>query len=149
MIWGDLINPVRKLHLLFVQEFSMDPTLYTRDIELNGIPVPFPDFIDDFDEWDETRLPADLQDLLPLHPVERALIEGPLLPIQIIKLKNAQEIDSLFAAILSLERAWMIKSATFSEDKMKFAETFFAAEGLKLSNRAGFKRIQALKETKS
>ncbi len=149
MIWGEVVNSVRKLHLHLVQEHSLDPALYTRDISIDTTPLPFPDSIDDFDEWDEPQLPQDLQDLLPLHPVERALIEGPILPIQIIQFTTPKEIESLLASILALEKEWMEKSGTFSNERMNATRDFLRAEGLKLLVRAGLRTLTSTKEMKS
>jgi len=149
MIWGEVINSIRQLHLDLVQEFSLDPALYTRDIEITPIPIPFPEYLDDFEEWDELSVPSELQDLLPLHPVERALIEGPLLPIQIIKFKNPREIELLFAAVLGLEKSWLDQNKKLSPDKIKFMESFFSVQTLKLSVRAGFQKLATTKDVKS
>jgi len=146
MIWGEVINCVRKLHLSLVQEFSVDPALYTRDLEVDSDGIPFPEAIDDFDEWQETPMPQELQDILPLHPVERALIEGPLLPIQLIRFGSAKEIDALFGRILRLENSWLEISKTRTPERTRFVEVFLQAQALKLITRAGFRKLTSLKE---
>lgn len=149
MIWGEVINSVRRLHLFLVQECGVDPTLFTRDIPISGTLVPFPDSIDDFEEWEETPLPSELHDLLPLHPVERALIEGSLLPIQIIRFKTPREIESLFDAIIVLERKWMESSGTSSSDRLESVRNFLRAETLKLQVRAGLRTLAPTKDKTS
>jgi len=149
MIWGDVVNSVRKLHLYLVQEHSIDPALYTRDIPVSGPSIPFPDSVDDFEEWEEPVLPTELQDLLPLHPVERALIEGSLLPIQIIQFKNPREIESLLASVLALEKDWLKKSGTFTPERMDSTREFLKAEGIRLLVRAGLRTLASTKEMKS
>ncbi len=146
MIWGEIINSVRRLHLFLVQEFAIDPALFTRDIPVAGVSIPFPDSIDDFEEWEETPLPAELHDLLPLHPVERALIEGSLLPIQIVRFKSTREIESLFEAIGALERNWMEASGTTSPERFKSVQNFLRAETLKLQVRAGLRTLASTKD---
>jgi hypothetical protein len=149
MIWGDVVNSVRKLHLHLVQEHGIDAALYTRDIPVSGPAIPFPDSVDDFEEWEEPLLPTELQDLLPLHPVERALIEGRLLPIQIIQFKTPREIESLLSSILALEKDWLEKSGTFTTGRIDSAREFLKAEGLRLIVRAGLRTLVSAKEIKS
>ena len=51
MIWGEVINLVRHIHLGLLQEFSLEPTLLMKDIELKGASdFVFPDAVDDFEE---------------------------------------------------------------------------------------------------
>ncbi len=146
MIWGEVINSVRKLHLDLIQEFSISPKLLAQDLELPWDRIAFPEAVDDFDEWEELPLPSELQDLIPLHPVERALIEGPLLPIQLVRFRSKREVESLFSAISSLEKDWLQKTRTFSPDKAQFIETFCSVQALKTSVRAGFRPLQPAKE---
>ncbi|MBU6153849.1 MAG: hypothetical protein KGP28_06060 [Bdellovibrionales bacterium] len=148
MIWGDIVNSVRRLHLHLVQEHSVDPALFTRDITLSSSIIHFPGSVDDFEEWEETPLPPDLNDLLPLHPVERALIEGPLLPIQIIRFRNAGQIESLINEILALEQNWLESSGTFSTARMDAARAFLRAEGVRLIVRAGLRNLTTAKDLK-
>ncbi len=146
MIWGEIINPVRKLHLELAREFSIPHALLAKDIELDPSGIPFPEAVDDFDEWQEIPLPAEMQDLIPLHPVERVLLEGPLLPIQLVRFESASAIERLFAAILSLEKEWLRQHRLLTPDKIRFLENFSAATALKLSIRAGFQKIKPIQE---
>lgn len=149
MIWGEVINSVRKLHMDLLQEFTLSPQLFTQDIELPADFVVFPEAIDDFDEWEELPLPPELQDVVPLHPVERALIEGPLLPIQLVRFRSKREIETLFSSISALEKCWLEKARTLSPDKVQFIETFCSVQALKTAVRAGFRPLQPAKEEKS
>jgi len=149
MIWGEVINAVRKLHLDLIRDFQVPQALCTRDLELPEGILPFPRAIDDFDEWEEEPLPADLQDLLPLHPVERTLIEGPLLPIQRVEFETREEIERLFAAILTLEKSWLSQNRLETVDRIGFIENFCTIQTLKFSVRAGFRMLSALKEKKN
>ncbi len=142
MIWGEIINPVRKLHLDLARDFSVPAALFSKDVELLSAAIPFPEAIDDFDEWDEIPLPPALQDLVPLHPVERALLEGPLLPIQHVRFASVGGIEELMAAILTLEKEWLHHHRVFTEDKAGFLVNFAAATSLKLSVRAGFGKLK-------
>jgi hypothetical protein len=149
MIWGEVINSIRKLHLDLIQVFSLSPKLYSADIELPPALIGFPEALDDFDEWDELPLPPELQDLVPLHPVERALIEGPLLPIQLVRFRSRREIESLFSSITTLEKSWLEKSGAGSPDKIHFIETFCSVQALKTAVRAGFRPLHPAKEEKT
>jgi hypothetical protein len=148
MIWGDVINSIRRLHLHMTMDLGIDAALFTRDIGISNTEIPMPASVDDFEEWEEAALPADLIDLLPLHPVERALIEGPLLPIQIIRFESAAGIESLMASILALEEEWMEKSRTKSPERQHAVRDFLKAEGIKLGVRAGFRKLASAKEMK-
>jgi hypothetical protein len=146
MIWGEIINSVRKIHLDLIQDCSVPSVLSSRDVELDSESLPFPEAIDDYDEWEELPLPQDLQDIIPLHSVERALIEGPLLPIQHIRFHSALEIERLFASILTLEKEWLQKSKILTPDKVQFLENACAVGALKISVRAGFQKQKPMKE---
>lgn len=147
MIWGEIINSVRNLHRDLAEEFHLPVELYSRDLELSPLALPFPEPLDDFDEWLEPQFPDPLGELIPLHPVERALIEGPLLPIQKINFPSKHDIDRLFAHLMSMEKEWMEKTGTSSPDKVQYVENFLVVQSLKLSVRAGFGKISAVKGT--
>ena len=149
MIWGEIINSVRKIHLDLASDYGLDPALFTRDIELSSMGVPYPRSLDDFEEWDEFSLPRELQDLLPLHPVERALIEGPLLPIHLIEFQSPEEIHSLYRSILLLERDWLEKTRTSTPENLKFIESQCHAWALRMTVRAGFRKLSPTKESET
>jgi hypothetical protein len=146
MIWGEIINSVRKIHLDLVQECSVPAALVSRDAELDPAGISFPESVDDFDEWEEIPLPVELQDVIPLHPVERALVEGPVLPIQHVRFVSAAEIERLFASILALEKDWLTRIASLTPDRVRFLENAIAVQALKLSVRAGFRSLKPMKE---
>ncbi|NDG85526.1 MAG: hypothetical protein EBX52_10910 [Proteobacteria bacterium] len=146
MIWGDVINAVRKIHLDLVQECSVPPALVSKDLELAPAEIPFPEAVDDFDEWEETPLPAELQDVIPLHSVERALVEGPVLPIQHVRFVSSSGIESLFASVLALEKDWLTRAKLLTPDRVRFLENAIAVQALKLSVRAGFRSLKPMKE---
>jgi hypothetical protein len=145
MIWGEVINALRNLHRDLVVEFSVPPALFSEDRELQREIVVFPAALDDFDEWIEPVFEEPLAELIPLHPVERVLVEGPLLPIQKIKFASKAEIDALFASMISLEKEWFTKCGIASLDKTQYIENFLVVQALKLSVRAGFGKFAALK----
>ena len=144
MIWGELINQIRNLHLELLDQFSILPIIFTRDIELNTTGFPFPSFADDFDEWEQPALPNKILEALEFHSVERALLEGPLLPIQKVVM-NEESWDILFQAILQLEKEWLEKSKIFTPEKLSFIEQNLRAKFLQLrrrnSGRFGLKAV--------
>ncbi len=145
MIWGEIVNSVRSLHSSFFREFSLDPKLSTQDVELTSTRnLQFPELIDDFDEWDEFIPEEGLEDIIPLHPVERALVEGPLMPIQKIHFHSKNEIDILFASILSLEKEWCEKVKLASPDRFQFIENALVVQALKTSKRSGFIKLSTV-----
>jgi len=146
MIWGEVINSVRRIHLDLVQECSVPAALVSKDAELTDAEIPFPEAVDDFDEWEEIAIPPELQDIIPLHPVERALIEGPVLPIQQVRFVSSAEIERLFASILVLEKDWLSKAKLLTPDRVRFLENAIAVQALKLSVRAGFRSLKPMKE---
>ena len=149
MIWGEVINGVRGLHLKLIKDFAVDPKTFLKDQELRIEGFPYPEAKDDFDEWDEFPLEADLQDVIPLHPVERVLIEGSILPIQKVSFHSKNEIDVLFGSILRLEKEWLEKLRLDSPDKLQFVENDCAVQALRISTKAGFSKLSAVKSKSS
>ncbi len=145
MIWGEVINSVRSLHLKLVQEFGLDPKHFLRDVDLNLSGIPFPESEDDFEEWSEFPLPESLTDVIPLHSVERALVEGPILPIQKVRFHSKNDVDMLFGAILRLEKEWMDKTKTTSADKLLFIENDCTLQALRVSAKAGLSKLSAVR----
>jgi hypothetical protein len=142
MIWGEVVNSVRSIHLSLIHEFALDPKLILKDVEFTTSPVfPFPKEIDDFDEWDELLPVPALEDILPLHPVERVLLEGPILPIQKVEFQNRGELEELFHTIFAYEKEWSQKLKVLTPSTEKFLERACATQALKLSTRLGFNKL--------
>ena len=135
MIWGQIINEVRSLHLEFLDQYSISPHQFSSDIELTVEQFPFPTLGENFEDWETTILPEKIQEALELHAVERALIEGPLLPIQEVLIQN-HEWETLILAILGLEKDWMIKTKLFTDEKYSFIELTLRAKLLQLQRRS-------------
>lgn len=112
---------------------------------MSGSGFPFPEAEDDFDEWTEIELAPEIQDVIPLHSVERVLIEGPILPIQKIKFHSKNEIDALFGSILRLEKEWCEKTKIASPDKILFIENDCTLQALRIAGKAGFNKLTALR----
>ena len=121
MIWGQVINSVRSVHLELLDQYSIIPTLLSADLELSSDEFPFPAAGDEFDDWETLPISEKIQEALEFHAVERVLIEGPLLPIQEVIL-NDQEWDKLFRAIVLLETQWLKLTKLFSDEKVLFIE---------------------------
>jgi hypothetical protein len=146
MIWGEVVNSVRSVHLSLLHEFSFDPKLILKDVEFSKDPAafPFPAELDDFDEWDELVPVHALEDILPLHPVERVLLEGPILPIQKVNFTSKIELEGLFITILNYEKEWAKSLKIMTPAMEKFLERAFASQALKLATRLGFSKLGAV-----
>ena len=145
MIWGEVVNSVRSIHLSLLHEFSIDPKLFLKDVEFADVEILiFPRQLDDFDEWDELIPAQALEDILPFHPVERVLLEGPLLPIQKVEFQSRIELEALFRQVLYFEKEWMKHFRLLDPSIEKFLERTCAAQALKLSTRLGFTRLGAV-----
>jgi hypothetical protein len=143
MIWGQVINSVRSLHLELLDHFAIPPAQFNTDVELSTEGFPFPIAGENFEEWETVVLPDKIQEALELHAVERALIEGPLLPIQEIIIKD-EEWEPLILAILRLEKEWLGKIKLHQEDKYSFIEKNLRAKFLQLQKRAGRFSLKAV-----
>jgi len=143
MIWGEIVNSVRSVHLSLLHEFAFDPKVMLKDVEFSEDPAtfPFPKELDDFDEWDELLPIPALEDILPLHPVERVLLEGPILPIQKVEFQSKIELEGLFISILNYEKEWASKLKLMTPSMEKFLERACASQALKLSTRLGFNKL--------
>jgi len=148
MIWGEVLNAVRGLHLEAVDAFRIAPQTLSRDVELDSArDFPFPESTECFEEWEWMAIPEALQDALELHPVERVLIEGPLLPIEGILIRDEAQWQKLGDAIFALEKEWLEKSVPLQErttDRMAPIEQSLKARWLKLLPRTGLKRLKAV-----
>lgn len=145
MIWGEIVNTVRQFHCDFFQEFHLDPRLCTKETELNTADFPYPTQVDDFDEWNEFIPPPEWEDILPLHPVERILVEGPLLPIQKLEFHSKSEVDVLFAAILSLHKEWCLAHKLSTPERILFLEKRCVANALKIATRLGYLKLNSVR----
>lgn len=144
MIWGEIVNSVRSFNYDFLSEFRLDPKLCLKEMQLAAADFPYPEQIDDFDEWNEFIPGNGLEDILPLHPVERVLVEGPLLPIQKIDFNSKSEVDVLYAAIFSLQKEWCDQLKLTTPERMLFLEKSCVSNALRISNRLGFIKLNAL-----
>ena len=143
MIWGEFINQIRNLHLELLDQFSIQPALFTGDVELQSEGFPFPEAGDDFGEWETPALPEKIMEALEFHPVERVLLEGPLMPIQEVVI-HADQWEKLFQAVMNLEKEWLTKTKLVSPEKLSFIEQNLRAKFLQLQRRSGRFGLKAL-----
>ena len=143
MIWGEIINSLRSIHLSLTQEFEIDPKCFLEDVDFKNLaPFPFPKEIDDFDEWNELIPSPALEDLLPHHPVERVLLEGPILPIQKIEFYSKKEITNLFQSILACELLWAGQLNLLTPEMKKYLERACSASALRCASRLGYPPVE-------
>jgi hypothetical protein len=143
MIWGDFINHIRTMHAECIEAFGIHPSVFSHDIELNSGAFPFPAEGDDFGEWDGAEFPSAIQEALELHPVERVLMEGQLMPIHEIKIRE-HDWAPLQQAILELEKDWLQKTKLFTPEKFSFVEKNLGARFVQLQRRAGRFSLKAI-----
>lgn len=136
MIWGDLINQLRMLHLELMDRFAIQPRAFLQDVELNADDFPFPEATEEFGEWNPPFLPEKIEESIEFHPVERVLMEGPLMPIQEVQLAPPQW-DSLYSALLRLEREWLTKTKLHSPEKFEWLEQNLHSRISQLKKRSG------------
>lgn len=143
MIWGEFVNQIRILHAELLDQFSIQPSTFTVDVELASEHFPFPESSGDYGEWDPPAFPEKITEALEFHPVERVLLEGPLLPIQDVVLKP-NDWEKIQQAIISLELEWMSKTKLHSPEKQQFLENNIRARFLQLQRRFGGMGLKAV-----
>lgn len=144
MIWGELITQIRNLHLELLDQYSLQPTCFSQDMELQAEGFPYPASNGEYGDWEPTEIPAKIAEALEFHAVERVLLEGPLLPIQEVNI-SSDHWEPLYQAIFKLEVEWLQKAKLSSPDKLTFIEQSLRAKFLSLrrkhSGHSGLKLI--------
>jgi hypothetical protein len=143
MIWGEFINQLRALHVDFLDEFQIHHSVCAHDVELSSAGFPYPKDAGDFDEWTPVRHAPQLEESLELHSVERVLIEGPLMPIQTVDLKDV-DWSALETAILGLEKQWLEKNRLFTAEHFEFIRKNLSARFVQLQRRSGRFALKAI-----
>jgi len=128
MIWGEVINAVRSLHLKMLDEYNWTPTFIGNEVKFSESKFHFPKSKGNFSDWHEKSIP----DALEMHAVERVLLEGPLLPVEQIAIQNESEATIIFKQILFLEREWLQKQNIHNSDTVSFLEKNWTNEWLPL-----------------
>lgn len=136
MIWGEFVTQIRNLHSELLDQHSIQPQQFLIDLELATEGFPFPVSSDDYGEWNPPLFPEKIQEALEFHPVERVLLEGPLLPIQEVVIPS-EAWEHLFQAIFNLEKEWLQKSGLFSPERLTFVEQNLRAKFIQLQRRSG------------
>lgn len=107
MIWGDWINLLRQLHYAFWLKYPVEP----KNISL-FTPFHFPKATHTLGEWHPWEpqgltAPSSHMEFLESHPVERILLEGPLLPLQFVQFKSPNDLMALIHQLYTLEQEWL------------------------------------------
>ncbi len=143
MIWGEFINQIRNLHLELLDQYAILPSTYISDIELTTDGFPYPTAGDDYGDWETPALPEKILEALEMHPVERVLIEGPLMPIQEVVI-TPENWESLFTAVINLETEWLKKAKLFNPEKLAFIDQNLRAKFIQLQRRSGRFGLKAI-----
>ena len=144
MIWGELINGIRNLHFEFLNQFELPVQVFLKEVELTRENFPYPPSAHEFGDWEPAHFPASINDGLEMHPVERVLLEGPLLPLEQVVLKSETQSSELFIAILNLEVEWIQKVGIFTPEKQNFFEQTIKNLRIRIQAKAGIGRLKSV-----
>ncbi|MBS1958447.1 MAG: hypothetical protein JST80_03155 [Bdellovibrionales bacterium] len=142
MIWGEVIQEIRRFHLALVEQ---SPTLlkaHSPELALDGTAVPFPAATGDMDDWNPDHLPGSIAEWVEFHPVERVLLEGPLLPIEKVNFPTDQEFTMFANSIVELEKNWMRRIGPGAANIPSNWEQELRSRLLRLQTRAGLRRLR-------
>jgi hypothetical protein len=149
MIWGEIIQELRLYHHALIDHAPALRKPHSLDLQLVFPESLLPKPTGEMMEWSDSPIYSgpnqliepDLADWLELHPVERALIEGPLLPIQQIRFASTDAFSEFIHALIELETKWLL-SIRGLEHAPKNWEIELRGRILKLQNRAGLTRLR-------
>ena len=142
MIWGEVIQEIRRFHLALVELSSTRLKPHSPELALDGASVPFPSATGDMDDWNEDHLPASIAEWIEFHPVERVLLEGPLLPIEKVNFPTNQEFTMFANSIVELEKNWMKRIGPAAANIPGNWEQELRSRLLRLQTRAGGRRLR-------
>jgi hypothetical protein len=142
MIWGEIVNQVRNLHADFLDEFHPQTKSFSS-VELEADSFPYPADSGEYGEWEPSPNSHVQMEVLELHPVERVLLEGPLLPIQEVKLQGS-EWNLLEQAILELEMQFLQKTKLHQPEQKEFIQKKLHARFMQLQRHSGQLTLKAL-----
>lgn len=140
MIWGEVIQEIRRFHLALVEQV---PTLFkphSPDLTLEPA-VAFPASTGDMDDWNPDHLPSSMAEWIEFHPVERVLLEGPLLPIEKVAFPTEHEFGNFASSIIELERNWIKRTGRLADVPANW-EHELRGRLLRLQTRAGVRRLR-------
>ena len=144
MTWGEVINGIRHLHFDFLNQFELPVQVFQKEVTLLSQNFPFPSSTQKFGEWEAASFPQSIADGLELHPIERVLLEGPILPIEIFSLQNTEQFNELYTAIFDLEKEWLLKTGLYEPSKVTFFEQNLKALQLRAQSKAGIGRLKVV-----
>jgi len=101
MTWGDLLKQITSLHLQFLEHFPLD---YTESVKLERriLPFPEPQHIDQNYRWN--LISEDPRILF--HPLERALLEGPISPNETFRFRSPAHCKLFFETLCVCDQEW-------------------------------------------
>ena len=145
MIWGDVINAIRSLHLNLMESLSLHSEWFSHEPVFTPIEISFLPSSGQFSTWKSIEVPA----FLEFSPIERRLLEGPLLPTEKVTIPNEQALAQLSAQILLLETEWLIhvsneRREVQLESSLKTLEQLWRSEWLKIQTKTGFNRFKVV-----
>lgn len=143
MIWGELVDQLREVHLGFLDQFGIHPRAFLQDCEIHCDDFPYPAASEDYGDWIPAEIPEKIAEAIELHPVERILLEGPILPIQEVRLNQA-EWNRILETLIRLERQWLSQTRLLNEESYQYFETQIRTRIQNLQRRSGATGLRAL-----
>jgi hypothetical protein len=145
MIWGDVINAVRSLHLNLMESLSLQSEWFSQEVIFTPVDLCFLPSGGQFTTWKAREVPA----FLEFSPIERMLVEGPLLPTERVTIPNEQALAQLSEQIFILETEWLIQLSNEHrevelEPSLKILEQLWRSEWLKIQTKTGFNRLKVV-----
>lgn len=111
MTWGVVIQELRRFHLSLLEQTPSLFVPHSPEFSLHTPESVFPKPTDDMEDWNEDELPEQIASWIEFHPVERALLEGPLLPIQKVSFSSESDFLHFVDAVIDLERRWLTSTS--------------------------------------
>jgi hypothetical protein len=145
MIWGDIINAVRSLHLNLIESLELRSEWFTQEMRLLPVELSFLPSTGQFTTWHALEVPA----FLEFNPIERLLVEGPLLPTEKVTVPSESALAQLSQQLLILETEWLIQLSNEHremtlEPALKTLEQLWRSEWLRIQTKAGFNRLKVV-----
>lgn len=143
MIWGELVDQLREVHLGFLDRFGIHPRAFLQECELLCDDFPFPTASEEYGDWSPAEIPEKIAEAIELHPVERVLLEGPILPIQEVRLNQA-EWNRISETLIRLERQWLSQARLLTDESFDYFEAEIRKRIQILQRRSGMTGLRAL-----
>lgn len=117
LVWGDFINSIRQFH----EEFWMKFPFPKKQVTLFST-FHFPPTSGEQGDWYPWEPQWVQPEVIELHPVDRILMEGPIMPFEVVRLKTPTDVSFLVKQVHQLEREWLAEVGFLKPDSQAFLE---------------------------